>query len=29
MLIQTIGEVAKNLSPDFLEKSTEIPWKDI
>ena len=29
MALQTIGEVAKNLSPDFLEKSTEIPWKDI
>ena len=29
MLIQTIGEVVKKISSDFLEKVTEIPWKDI
>ena len=29
MLIQTIGEVVKKISSDFLEKFPEIPWKDI
>ena len=29
MLIQTIGEVVKKISSDFLEKVPEIPWKDI
>ena len=29
MLIQTIGEVVKKLSSDFLDRTPEIPWKDI
>jgi hypothetical protein len=29
MLIQTIGEVVKKISSDFLEKVPKIPWKDI
>ena len=29
MLIQTIGEVVKKLSSDFLDRTPEIPWKNI
>ena len=29
MPLQTIGELAKGFSTDFLEESTEIPWKEI